>query len=34
MNQEELKALVAQMLREHTAAPEPPVKAGDGSVLL
>ncbi len=29
MNQEELKALVAQMLRERTAAPEPPVKAGD-----
>ena len=29
MNQEELKALVAQMLREHTAAPEPPVKASD-----
>ena len=29
MNQEELKALVAQMLREHTAAPEPAVKASE-----
>ena len=29
MNQEELKALVAQMLHERTAAPEPAVKASD-----